>query len=97
MMRPRSRSGAASCIDAFEFADQAVNPAPVKKSSVPARYAPCTGASSSSEAVKTREPTTITLAEARPSDAATSAPTSAPAPNTADRIPNTMACVCRVV
>ena len=64
-MRPRSRSGAASCIDAFEFADHAVKPAPVRKSSAPARYVPCTGASSSSEPVKTSEPTIITLVDAK--------------------------------
>ena len=97
MMRPRNRSGAASCIDALEFADHTVNPAPVRNRSAPASSAPRIGASSSSEPAKTSEPTIITFADARPRAAATSAPASAPAPKTAERIPNTSACVCNVV
>src|SRR3954449_11606694 len=48
MTRPRRWSGAESCMAAFEFADQAVKPAPTKKSRMPASRAAWHGASSRS-------------------------------------------------
>jgi len=51
-----------------------------QSSSAPTSTGPRIGASNSSEPAKTSDPMIITLADARPSDAAVSAPTSAPAP-----------------
>ena len=91
MIRPRSRSGAASCIEAFEFADQAVKPAPTRKRRTPAAYTLCAGREQQlRDGEDERADDHHPRRRARRATPRASAPASAPAPNTADRKPYTV-------
>src|SRR5207245_10780263 len=88
--RPRRWAGAASCRIEFEFDVQSVKDAPVRKSSAPATGTEVTGARRSSDKPNPAVPASSTAKLARPREAESSAPPSAPAPKQAVITPNVL-------
>src|SRR5581483_4049854 len=93
---PRRRSGADSCRIDWEFAVQVEKQKPIASRSSAASASLRTGASSSIAELKPAAPRTTARHDARLIAAAASAPSRAPTPNDAKRIPKTVALACRV-